>query len=346
MHALRKEICLCAEDLPQRNYDTVFFGGGTPSALPLGEISTILRELRANFTIAQDAEITIECNPGTLNETKLEEYIASGVNRLSLGLQSADDALLNRLGRIHTQADFLANYELARKAGFENINADIMYGLTGQGVNEHLDTIKLLHRLGVEHISAYSLIVEESTPLYMDVIGGGEFLPDEDTAYNMHREGIALLQKLGYMRYEISNFAKEGFESRHNLNYWNYGEYLGIGLGAHSTMQFDNKLSRFSNLISFEEYITSCNEGVKPVAAIKKIEADDAMFEFVMLGLRKTAGFDMQEFKARFNVDFEAALGQAADEAEAKGWLIRSEQAVRLSEEGLDMQNEVLMLFM
>ena len=257
--ALLKEMRLDAAALPKQAYDTVFFGGGTPSILPVGAVAMLMDALRASFEIMPDAEITIEANPGTLNGTKLREYRAAGINRLSMGLQSTNDALLGTIGRIHRYADFVQNYECARAAGFTNISADLMYGLPGQTVKDHLDAIETLYRLGLNHISAYSLIVEEGTPLYTDVTGGAESLPAEDDVYLMHRRGMEFLETLGYARYEISNYAKPGFASRHNLNYWENGVYLGLGLNSHSAMRINGSWMRFANTERLSDYIISCN---------------------------------------------------------------------------------------
>ena len=345
--ALLKEIRLSAAALPKREYESVFFGGGTPSILPVGAISLLLHALKESFTVLPDAEITIEANPGTLTEEKLKEYKAAGINRLSMGLQSANDALLENVGRIHRYREFVQNYECARAAGFDNISADIMYGLPGQTVKDHMDTIEALYRLGLDHISAYSLIVEEGTPLYTDIIGGAESLPAEDDAYLMHKKGMEFLERLGYHRYEISNYAKPGRESRHNVNYWENGEYLGLGLNSQSAMRIEGQWLRFANTASLPDYLSHSARGVRPLAEPPEIIPEkEEMFETVMLGLRMTKGVDEENFRKRFGKSMEEAYGDALLSLREKGWLLRENGFIRLTEEGLDFQNEALMSFL
>ena len=345
--ALLKEMRLDAAALPKQAYDTVFFGGGTPSILPAGAVAMLMDALHASFEIMPDAEITIEANPGTLNETKLREYRAAGINRLSMGLQSTNDALLETIGRIHRYADFVQNYECARAAGFTNISADLMYGLPGQTVKDHLDAIETLYRLGLNHISAYSLIVEEGTPLYTDVTGGAESLPAEDDVYLMHRRGMEFLETLGYARYEISNYAKPGFASLHNLNYWENGVYLGLGLNSHSAMRINGSWMRFANTERLSDYIVSCNQGIRPLASEPEvIPRAEEMFETVMLGLRKTEGISEAAFRLRFGKSIEDVYPEALKSLATRGWLVWDNGACRLTDKGLDFQNEALLAFL
>lgn len=345
--ALEREMALCREKLPVRVYDTVFLGGGTPSTLYTGAVSRLMEALTRKFRVTPDAEITIEANPGTLAADKLSEYREAGINRLSLGLQSAGDRLLRKLGRIHTYAQFLESFRLAREAGFNNISADIMYGLPEQTVEDHLDAIEKLAALGLEHISAYSLILEQNTPLYTDVTGGVESLPDEDAAYEMHKQGIALLEERGYRRYEISNFAGPGLESRHNLNYWNNGEYLGLGLNSHSAMRIEGKWMRWSNAPKLSDYIHACGSGVRPLAGEPQtIPLAEEMFETVMLGLRKTEGVSGAAFRARFGRRMGEVFSGAIERLSEKGWLVEKGGFFRLTEEGRDFQNRALLELM
>ncbi len=347
LQALFLEMALCREALPPLNYDTVFIGGGTPSTLPEGAIARLMEEVTRKFRVSPEAEITLEANPGTLSANKLREYRNAGVNRLSLGLQSADDRVLSNIGRIHTYAQFLESFHMARGAGFSNVNADVMYGLPEQTLEAHLDTIERLAALGVEHVSAYSLILEENTPLYTDVVGGAQSLPSEDDAYEMHRRGMALLAKLGYKRYEISNFAKPGLESRHNLNYWNNGEYLGLGLNSHSAMRVGGKWLRWSNTASLSEYVASCVRGERPLAEdAREIPAEEEMFETVMLGLRKTGGVSDGAFFARFGRWMGEVFPQAVERLAQKGWLVEKDGFFSLTDEGLDFQNLALLEMM
>ncbi len=345
--ALSQEQTLCREALPLLGYDTVFIGGGTPSVLPEGAIARILEEIYRKFRVSPDAEITIESNPGTLTKNKLRSYKNAGINRISMGLQSADDRLLRNIGRIHTFEQFLESFRLAREAGFANINTDIMYGLPEQTVEAHLETIHRLALLASEHISAYSLILEENTPLYMDVNGGAQNLPDEDASYEMHRQGMALIGALGYRRYEISNYAKPGFESRHNLNYWDNGEYLGLGLNAHSAMRVNGKWLRWSNTARMADYIGTCGRSERPLSEQEQeIPTVEEMFETLMLGLRKTQGVRDEIFRTRFGKRMREVFPQAIIKLEEKGWLIEQDGFFRLTEEGLDFQNLALLELM
>ena len=244
--ALTAEIALVARegDYPA-TFDTVFFGGGTPSLLSGEQMRRIMDALCANFDIRSDAERSMEMNPGTVTPEKLNAYRAAGINRLSIGLQSTHDALLQSIGRIHSFAQFQDTYSSAREAGFSNINVDVMHGLPGQTLAQYLDTLKTVCDLGVQHISAYSLILEEHTPLYDRVGSGAVVRPDEDLVADMQDAGIDLLESSGYRRYEISNFALDGFACRHNLNYWRNGEYLGFGVAAHAAVR-QKRWTRFA----------------------------------------------------------------------------------------------------
>ncbi|MBS7335625.1 MAG: radical SAM family heme chaperone HemW [Eubacteriales bacterium] len=345
--ALIKEIKICARELPHREYDTVFIGGGTPSTLELGEIMRIVASLRERLDIKDDAEFTIEANPGTLDRWKLEEYRMCGINRLSLGLQSVSPRILKALGRIHTADDFLSSVQLAKNAGFTNINADLMYGLPEQSTEDFLAAIALAAGSGVEHISAYSLIVEEDTPLYFDINGGGTLLPGEDEAFNMYTQGKQLLESLGFHRYEISNYAKDGYRSKHNLNYWNNGEYLGLGLNSHSAMRIDGKWLRWANKSGLEAYMTDISDDKRPLAEEpKSIERAEEMFECVMLGLRKTEGIKDSEFISRFGESIFEAFSKAIAELDKEELLICTDNGIRLNERGLDIENLALMPFM
>lgn len=345
--SLIREMTIAAKELPEKQYDTVFIGGGTPSTLELGEIMRIMAALHDNFSIAEDAEITIEANPGTLDAWKLAEYRECGINRLSMGLQSVNPHILRALGRIHTPDDFLNSMDMAKAAGFTNINADLMYGLPEQSTEDLLAAIAVAAGAGVTHISAYSLIVEENTPLYFDINGGSVLLPGEDEAFEMYEKGKEMLESLGFHRYEISNYAKEGYESRHNLNYWNNGEYVGLGLNAHSAMHVGGKWLRWANKSEFEAYLADIDEGKRPLAdEPQTIERAEEMFECVMLGLRKTAGITNGEFEARFGESLFTTFSKAIAQLDENGLLIKTADGIRLNDRGLDIENLALMPFM
>ena len=326
-------------------FDTVFFGGGTPSLLSGAQMKTILDALRVHFAIRADAEISMECNPGTVSPEKLAAYRAAGINRLSIGLQSTHDVLLNEIGRIHHFAQFLETLSSARAAGFDNINVDLMHGLPNQTLEQYLDSLKTVCDLGVQHISAYSLILEEHTPLYFRVEKGEVALPDEDTVADMQDAGIEYLEQRGYHRYEISNFAQDGFECRHNRNYWDNGEYLGFGIAAHAAVR-QGRWTRFANVDSLDEYYRLLARGKRPLAETIRLTQRDEMFECVMLGLRLVRGVDRARFFARFELHIAEAYPLAMEKLRKRGWVIETEQAIALNSKGLDLQNEALGFFM
>ncbi|MBR6108573.1 MAG: radical SAM family heme chaperone HemW [Clostridia bacterium] len=344
--ALIAEMRKYAPLMRGRGFGTVFIGGGTPTCLKPGRIAAMLDEARKCFDIAPDAEITSEANPESASEEKLAELFEAGVNRLSIGLQSANDLELARIGRIHSRADFERALAFARRAGFTNINADVMHGLPGQTCESYLNTLRFVTELDIPHISSYALILEEGTPLYGAVKEGREELPDPDETADMEDAGFAFLAENGYGRYEISNFAKPSFECRHNLNYWDNGEYLGIGLNSHSALRLKGEWTRFCNTAVLSEYVSELGEGKLPVRDTRRIERDEEMFESIMLGLRKTEGISRADFEARFGVDPVTHYAPAVSELELDGRLIVTEERMYLTGAGLDFQNEALIKFM
>ena len=344
--ALVAEMRKYAPLMKDRAFDTVFIGGGTPTVLKPGRTAALLNEARKCFSINPEAEITSEANPESASEEKLNELYEAGVNRLSLGLQSANDLELHAIGRIHSRQDFINAVSAARKVGFTNINADVMHGLPGQTEESCIDTLRLVTELEIPHISSYSLILEEGTPLYDDVRNGRVMLPDPDDTADMEDAGFEFLAQRGYARYEISNFAKPGFECRHNLNYWDNGEYLGIGLNSHSALRLKGDWTRFNNTDDLNEYINELGEGKLPVRNTRKIERDEEMFETIMLGLRKIKGVSRREFEERFGCDPVEKYAPAVSELEMDGWLEATEDSMYLTKRGLDFQNEALIKFM
>jgi len=326
-------------------FDTVFFGGGTPSLLSGDQMQQIMRALKERFDIRENAEISMECNPGTTTPEKLAVYRAAGINRLSIGLQSTHDALLKSIGRIHTFEQFLSTLKSAREAGFVNINVDLMHGLPNQTVKQYLDSLKTVCDLGVQHISAYSLILEEHTPLFDCVERGEVKPPDEDLVADMQDAGIDLLEQRGYHRYEISNFAQEGFACRHNLNYWHNGEYLGFGVAAHGVVR-ERKWTRYANVSTLDEYMRLLSRGKRPLAETIRLAPRDEMFECVMLGFRLIRGIDRAAFLARFGLDIVEAYAYAFEQLRKRGWLLEAEDRVALNRKGLDFQNEALGFFL
>ena len=344
--ALYKEIAMAAAERGGKKFDTVFFGGGTPSAVPLEFICAAVERIRAEFDL-EISEATIECNPGTVDMGKLAAYRKAGFNRISIGVQSFDDGLLRSIGRIHSARQAEETVKLARSVGFENINIDLMYGLPGQSEKEYIDSIERGGLLGVDHISAYSLILEEGTPLYDWVKEGRIVLPDDDAVYDMHRAGMARLESLGYKRYEISNYARPSCQCRHNINYWDVGEYIGLGLNSSSALRSKSgELIRFKNCESIDNYISEINCGRLPRENVESIGRENEMFEWIMLGLRKIEGVELGRFKARFGADVCEVYREAVNKLENMGWLTVDQRFMRLTDRGLDMQNSALMEFM
>ena len=326
-------------------FDTVFFGGGTPSLLSCEQMQRVMETLKTRFSICPDAEISMECNPGKVTQEKLVSYRTAGINRLSIGLQSAVDARLMEIGRIHTFAQFQDTLQHAREAGFDNINVDLMHGLPNQTLQQYLDSINTVCDLGVEHISAYSLILEEHTPLFARVERGEASVPSEDAVADMQDAGIDLLEERGYHRYEISNFSRAGYECRHNLNYWHNGEYLGFGVAAHGVVR-EKKWTRYANVNSLEEYTRMLSRGKRPLSETIRLHPRDEMFECVMLGLRLVSGIDRAAFASRFGLDVVEAYSYAVEQLKKRGWLIETDAFVALNRKGLDLQNEALGFFL
>ncbi|MGN0374106.1 MAG: radical SAM family heme chaperone HemW [Butyrivibrio sp.] len=314
---------------------TIFFGGGTPSVLKPELTEQIFRCIYNNFTLQKNCEITVECNPGTVDGDKLKTYRDFGVNRLSFGLQSVNDEELKALGRIHTYGDFLMSYEMAVKAGFTNINVDLMSALPGQRAESWKKNLKELVRLKPAHISAYSLIVEEGTPLY-EMVQKGQIdnLPDDDSDREMYYLTNDILSESGYHRYEISNYAREGMECEHNKIYWTCKEYAGFGIGAASLIG----RRRYSNTRDLAGYIA---DPLQDKAEVTELSVKDSMAEFMFLGLRMTEGIRPSEFKNRFGRQLFNVYGDVLNKYAAGGFLIYTEDCVRLTEKGIDVSNVI-----
>lgn len=380
MDKLLEEICGQGPNFQEYRVSTIFVGGGTPSILPADLIMKLFATLSENFDISPDAEITMEANPGTLTMEKLEVYRQSGVNRLSIGLQSADDKELKYLGRIHSYDSFLKSFQRARQAGFKNINVDLMSALPGQDVHSWKNTLKKVMMLKPEHISAYSLIIEEGTPFYerfgepqgkqssvvcgeSDADRGGALpapktaaeiaaraavmtlpdLPDEDTDREMYHLTKEMMAAHGYDRYEISNYAKKGYECRHNIGYWTGVEYLGLGLGASSyTYGY-----RYHNTENLQEYLSlNLYEGGAAARDIEELSLEDKMEEFMFVGLRMMKGVSGSEFLERFGQNMWNVYGDALKKLEQQGLIEVDAPMVRLTELGIDVSNVVLSEFL
>lgn len=321
--------------------DTIFIGGGTPSVPESRLIVDLMEHVNRAFQISDGAEISMEANPGTVTREKLKEYRRAGINRISFGLQSANDRELKLLGRIHTWAEFLESFHLARECGFTNINIDLMSALPGQTRESWKDTLKRVTDLNPEHISAYSLIIEDGTP-FGEKYGseeGRKLLPDEDSEREMYHETKRFLRECGYERYEISNYAKPGRECRHNIGYWTGVPYLGLGLGASSYING----SRFAVSSDMQQYL-----GEKPgtFTDVEKLTKKDMEEEFFYVGLRMTAGVSLSEFERRFGVTAkEVYPGLMETFVEEKAAEFRGDRFV-LTDYGLDVSNYIMAQFL
>ena len=332
--ALWAEMDGWREALAGREAATVFFGGGTPTLVPAEYIVETLERARALLPFSGDAEITLEGNPGTLTPEKLAAYRAAGANRISLGAQSFDDGLLRALRRIHTAAQIGEAVGMARDAGFSNVNLDLMYALPGQTPQQWRDTLDAAIALGVPHVSAYSLIVEPGTPMARRVAAGEALLPDDDAVNAMQREAVRRLAGAGLMRYEISNYARPGFACRHNLVYWERGDYLGLGCAAHPLVDG----CRFRNPDALEDYLC----GARRLDA-QRLTADDAMEETVMLATRTVRGLDLNAWEAAFGAPFAAGRAAALDRLRRGGLIEIQDGFLRLTLRGMELQNAVVL---
>lgn len=317
---------------------SVFIGGGTPSVLEAEAIASIIEAIREKFYFASEVEITIEANPGTVDLEKLQIYHKSGINRLSLGLQSTDPSELKMLGRIHTYEEFLQSYQWAREAGFHNINIDMMFaipGQTGEAWREHLYQVA---ELKPEHISAYSLIIEEGTPFAERELD----LPDEDTEYQMYEDTAAVLEEYGYHQYEISNYAKKGYTCRHNIGYWRRTEYLGLGLGAASLYEG----RRFSNTRDMQEYLKFSGNTERIRKDIVELSRNDQIEEFMYLGLRMTEGVSEIDFEQNFGQKLEDIYGSVLKKYKETGFLEKIGTNWRFTRKGIHVSNHILAEFL
>jgi oxygen-independent coproporphyrinogen-3 oxidase len=317
---------------------TIYIGGGTPSLIDSKYIVQIIEDIKLNFEIDEKAEITIEVNPGTVTLEKLEDYKRAGINRLSIGLQSTHEHLLKEIGRIHTYLDFLDTFRFAREAGFKNINVDLMIGLPNQTLEEVKDSIEEIVSMEPEHISVYSLILEENTPLFKKVEEGLE-LPNEDLERKMYWAVKQTLEQNNYIHYEISNFAKKGYESKHNLDCWNQKEYIGFGIAAHS---YTNGI-RYSNIENIEQYIKNYDEDKTEENLVfhEKQDMEAMQKEYMLLGLRKIDGVSIQEFKIKFVANPVFLYHSELEKLVNEELLEIDGDMIKLTNKGLDLANIV-----
>ena len=317
---------------------SVFIGGGTPSVLKAEAIASIMETIQKKFCFSPDAEITIESNPGTVDSAKLKAYRKAGINRLSLGLQSTDPEELKMLGRIHTYEEFQQSYQWAREAGFQNINIDLMFAIPGQTGEAWKAHLRQTAELNPEHISAYSLIVEEGTPFAERDLD----LPDEETEYQMYEDTAEILAEYGYRQYEISNYAKDGYACRHNIGYWKRTEYLGLGLGASSL--FEGR--RFSNTRDMQEYLKFSGNTDRIRKDVTELSRKDQIEEFMYLGLRMTEGISEADFEQNFGQKLENIYGSVLQKYKETGFLEKTGMNWRFTRKGIHVSNHILAEFL
>ena len=348
IEALKREIREASKKVSDeyRVY-TIYFGGGTPSIIKADYIKEILEEIRLGFRLYKDdfyPEITIECNPKTVDMEKLLVYKEAGINRISLGLQSTNDDELRLLGRIHTYEDFLYSYDMVRESGFTNVNIDLMSAIPNQKISTYEKSLDELIKLNPEHISSYSLIIEEGTNFYQKYADNAPFvkdLPSEVEDRAMYELTLERLKEAGYKRYEISNYAKDGYFSRHNTSYWERVPYLGFGVGASSLFEGE----RYDNVANLKEYIK--NAGISDVRQNNtKLSLKDEMSEFMFLGLRLIDGISKQAFTKKFTFTVEEIFGDVVKKHINNELLIDNGDFLKLSDRGLDISNYVLSDFL
>lgn len=355
VNALMSEIRMYKPYADRYSVKTIYIGGGTPTTLDEALISNILKTINHIFNVDRFAEITIEANPGTIKYMDLLAYRELGINRISIGLQSADDDMLRLLGRIHNYEEFENGFDAARRAGFKNISVDVMSGLPGQDMHTLVDTLTRVTEIGPEHISVYSLQIEEGTQLSQrpDIL---DMLPDENTERSMYTMTKKVLKAAGYNRYEVSNYSKPGMESRHNTVYWTGGQYIGIGIGAASYF----KGERFKNISNLDNYIEICEDIREELTKetdrvrlydsatailredVQTIYVDSRMEEFMYLGLRMTNGISRKDFQERFNRDVFEVYGDPINKYSTDGYIIVDDDRIRLSDKGIDVSNYIL----
>lgn len=340
VEALKAEIRSQSELAKDYLVTSIFFGGGTPSILSGTQMKSLVQVIRKVFEIADFAEISMEANPGTVTRRKLKAYRNAGINRISFGLQSTNDKELKVLGRIHSYKEFLKSFSLARECGFDNINVDLISAIPNQTVESWEKSVRNILALEPEHISAYSLIVEEGTPFYEKYGEGAPYedaLPSEEDERLMYQRTEELLEEAGYHRYEISNYAKPGKECRHNLGYWERKEYLGLGLGSSSLI----RNARFKNCDDLAFYLEHSDD----ILQIREIDGaltkEEQMEEFVFLGMRKMEGISLELFEEIFGVSFDKYYGKNLKYLLENGLVLRNGKMLQLTKQGIDISNYV-----
>lgn len=333
---LKKEMSLYKNK--EKKISSIFFGGGTPSILKNEDMKMIMEEIKNNFNIDEDAEISMECNPGTLNHDKLMFMKELGINRLSIGLQAVQEDLLSYIGRIHNYEEFEKNYIEARNAGFENINVDLMYNLPNQTFEDWKETLHKIVKLNPEHISAYSLILEEGTKLY-DMYLNKEFeLGDEEEDIKMYEYTIDYLKSNGYNQYEISNYSKKGYECKHNILYWKCKNYIGLGPGASG---YINNI-RYNNECNLDIYHDKLSKNQKPIDFFETLTLKDKIEEKIIMGLRMNEGIIFKDFE-EFGIDFEEKYKEQLDKHSKLNLIVRTDQGFRFTQKGREISNNIFL---
>lgn len=335
--ALIKEIKMYKSKIFKIN--SIFIGGGTPSIMFNGCISTLLSEIRKNFNVEDNAEITIEANPNSVDKNKVIEWKESGVNRVSVGLQSINLNLLKLIGRPHNKQDYINAIEIIQSVGISNINTDCLIGLPRQKLSDVKKTLNLVTKLNVSHISVYSLILEENTPLEKMVSTGQLKLPKEEKSLGMYNYANKFLKEKGFNRYEVSNFAKQDYECKHNLNTWKMCEYIGLGAGAHG---FINE-ERYGNIESIEEYISKINDNLKPIDFSDIISKDELFEETIMLGLRTKYGINLKQLKQDYNKDLLVTKKDQINEFLHLGLIVINNDNLILTDKGFPVLNKIIL---
>lgn len=343
IYALKKEMALSAAKLSaeRKTMQSIYVGGGTPTTLPAALLAEIFAAVRANFTWPAGIEVTVEANPGTVDEDRLIALREAGVNRISFGAQAAQERLLTLLGRRHNWQQVGAAVTAARRAGFDNISIDLIYGIPGQRTVDWQDTLKHTIALGIEHISAYNLKIEPGAPLYRDVAAGCTAPCNEDLEVEMLYYTVDYLREQGYRQYEISNFARPGRESGHNLIYWQNEEYLGLGPAAHSYL---NGI-RFANRAELHQYLADLACGIAPVAEEEQLTSRDRLAEAMFLGLRLMEGVDLRQLAGKYGADPEVLYRKSLDKLQRLGLICILDHRARLTRKGLPLANEVFAEF-
>lgn len=339
---LKKEMELYSKNLKEDNYITsVFLGGGTPSILNSNELKYIFENINLYFNVRKNAEITVECNPGTLTKEKLKTMKVIGINRLSIGLQAVQDYHLKSIGRIHTYDEFEKNYKDALEVGFNNINIDLMYALPNQTFEEWKESLEKIVSLNPSHISAYSLILEEGTKLY-EMYENNEFnVIDEDTDINMYNYTINYLKSNGYNQYEISNYAKDKCECKHNILYWKCNHYIGLGPGASG---YINDF-RYNNVESLKEYHEKLSLNEKPIESKENLTIDDKIQEKIFMGLRMNEGIKFKYFKEEFNINFKEKYRKKINKLKERKLISEDITGIRLTQKGREISNSIFIEF-